>query len=431
MSDRAKKHESGSGRVRFLPADALKWQGRNAILRTVKFATEGQRGCKGKMIKRITGLVLALVLCGAWALSLCEIEDADVDHCFARAKAAGGAFVVASHGRIVYEHYYGEQHKARHIPVTDKTYFKCASVTKFVTGIGLLALMDAGILDPDTDISEYLGYEAGNPRYYPKQPVTLRHLMSHTSGINEEGSFSRQSSLLSDMIALDKKAEGNFRSVRPGEQYMYSNFGAGITGAIIESVTGMDVYSFMREFLFAPLGIDAAYNAVQLSEPDYIVATYHADGSLYQAPSYMLRQPYEEWPDPDRHYRITVGSLMIRPRDLCRLGIAACGDGTLDGIRVLSQTALERMRTPQSEETTGITDKSPYSFFCIHEDSLFEGRTVYGHQGTNDGIVCNLYFEPESELVLCVMTNGCAAVREDGIMSLTRRLAQLAQEYLE
>ena len=372
----------------------------------------------------VTVLLLVLKISGVSAEA--TTMDEQVDQAFRMARAVGGAFVVAKDGRIVYERYYGEQQKSMHIAVTEKTYFKCASVTKFVTGIGLMRMMDQGILKPDEDISTYLGYPVGNPRY-PGKPVTLRHLMSHTSGINEEGSFSRKSSILSDMIALDKKAKSNFREVAPGEQYRYSNFGAGITGAIIEAVTGEDVSTFMRHYLFAPLGIDAAYTATQIQEPDYIAATYHRDGELYQAPSYMLRQEYLAQADPDHHYRITVGSLLIRPRDLTRLGIAACGDGTVDGVRVLSPAALRAMRMPQSPETTGITEDSPYSFFCIRQDTVLTDRRVYGHQGTSEGIVCNLYFEPESQLVLCVMSNGCDTVRDDGVMTLTRRLASIAE----
>ena len=374
-------------------------------------------------------LLMFCILCGMIAGSFAEGESLDeqVDRAFRNARAVGGAFVVAQKGQIVYERYYGVQQKTTGVPVTEKTYFKCASVTKFVTGIGLQRMMDAGILDPDADISRYLGYAVGNPRY-PNTPITLRHLMSHTSGINEDASFTKKSSLLSDMLALDKKARANFREVEPGKQYKYSNFGAGVTGAIVEAVTGMDVSSFMREFLFEPFGIDAAYSATQLREPEYIVATYHQDGDLLHAPSYMLSQEYDATANPDEHYRITVGSLLIRPRDLARLGIAVCGDGTLDGRRVLSEEALMRMRQEQSPETTGITSKSPYSFFCIRQDGVLKNHRVYGHQGTSEGIVCNLYFEPETETVFCVMTNGCRTVRDQGVMSLTRRLCALAEE---
>ena len=379
-------------------------------------------------MKKIVSIMLALAMIFSLALAAAEESmDERVDRIFRDTKAVGGAFLVAQNGEIVYEHYYGVQQKTTGVPVTEKSYFRCASVTKLVTGIGLMKMMDDGMLEPDEDISTYLGYAVGNPRY-PDTPVTLRMLMSHTAGLNENSSYSSKSSKLSNMIALDQKAKANFKDVRPGSEYAYSNFGAGITGAIIESVTGQDVSSFMREYLFEPLGIDAAYTATQLEEPEYLTATYHKDGSLYIAPSYALRQNYDAQATPDTHYRVTVGSLLIRPRDLTRLGIALCGDGTVDGVRVLSEDAIAMMRQEQSEETTGITSDSPYSFFTIRQDTLLEGRRVYGHQGTDEGIVCNLYVEPESQTVFCVMTNGCKTKREDGIMRLTRRLCAIAEE---
>ena len=90
--------------------------------------------------------------------------------------------------------------------------------------------------------------------------------------------------------------------------------------------------------------------------------------------------------------------------------------------------AIAAMRQEHSLQTDGITAESPYTFFTIRQDTLFEGRRVYGHQGTDEGVVCNLYVEPESELVIVVMSNGCKTVRDDGIMRMTRRLAALAEE---
>lgn len=382
-------------------------------------------------MKRWLALCLALLLMPvcATAEGYGEALDEGVDRIFQISKAVGGAFVVARQGEIVYERYYGVQQKSTGVPVSEKSYFRCASVTKLVTGIGLMKMMDEGLLAPDEDISTYLGYTVRNPRYMDT-PVTLRMLMSHTSGINENSSYTRRSSLLSDMLDVTRKAKSNFRDVRPGATYTYSNFGAGITGAIVEAVTGEDVSTYMRHFLFEPLGIDAAYTVSQLAAQEDITATYHKDGSLYQSPAYMLRQAYSAVADPDTHYRTTIGSLLIRPRDLARLGIALAGDGTVDGVRVLSEEAVRAMRQEQSQETTGITSDSPYTFFTIRQDTLIEGKRVYGHQGTDEGIVCNLYVEPESELVFVVMTNGCNSTRDDGIMRITRRLVALALEQI-
>ena len=372
---------------------------------------------------------LMLVIPIAQAESAVDISAMDerVDAAFRGAKAVGGAFIVAKGHDIVYERYYGEQQKSSHIPVTEWTYFRCASVSKLVAGIGVMRLMEQGVLSPDGDISDYLGYKVRNPRYMDT-PITLRMLMSHTAGLNENSSYSRRASLLQDMLDVERKARSNFREVKPGATYTYSNFGAGVTGSIVESVTGMEFSQFMRQEVFGPLSIDAAYVPAQLDNPDDISASYYKDGSLNVSPSYLLRQEYDTDPNPDTHYRMVVGSLYIRARDLARLGIALCTDGTADGVRVLSEETLAMMRQEQSEETTGITHKSPYSFFTIRQDTLLTDRRVYGHQGTSEGIVCNLYYEPESQLTLVVVSNGCDTVRDDGIMRLTRRLAGYAEE---
>ena len=165
-------------------------------------------------MKKILCLCLVLALLPICGMAEIVSLDEQVDQIFRDAKTVGGAFLVARNGEIVYERYYGEQQKTTHVPVTEKSYFRCASVTKLVTGIGLMKMMDDGLLDPDEDISAYLGYAVGNPRY-PDTPITLRMLMSHTAGLNENSSYSSKSSKLSDMIALDKKGGFQFQRGAP------------------------------------------------------------------------------------------------------------------------------------------------------------------------------------------------------------------------
>ena len=162
-------------------------------------------------------LALLLLLTAAPAALSEELSmDEQVDKVFRDTKAVGGAFVVAQHGEIVYERYYGVQQKTTGVPVTEDSFFRCASVTKLVTGIGLMKMMDDGLLAPDEDISAYLGYTVRNPAYMDT-PITLRMLMSHTAGLNETGSYSSKSSKLRDMIDVERKARANFKSdVRPG-----------------------------------------------------------------------------------------------------------------------------------------------------------------------------------------------------------------------
>ena len=89
-------------------------------------------------------------------------------------RTIGGALVVTRGGEIVYERYYGYRDKANLIPVTEDTYFRIASVTKMVSGIGLLQLVEQGRAALDEDIGTYFGYEIRNT-YYPDVP---RHAAS-------------------------------------------------------------------------------------------------------------------------------------------------------------------------------------------------------------------------------------------------------------
>ena len=100
---------------------------------------------KGLRLKRIGCVCLLLALLSAVGAAGAQTLDEQVDRIFRDAKTVGGAFLVAQEGEIVYERYYGEQQKTTHVPVTEKSYFRCASVTKLVTGIGLMKMMDDGM----------------------------------------------------------------------------------------------------------------------------------------------------------------------------------------------------------------------------------------------------------------------------------------------
>lgn len=88
---------------------------------------------KSLRIKRIGCACLLLALLPVAAAAGAQTLDEQVDRIFRDAKTVGGAFLVAQEGEIVYERYYGEQQKTTHVPVTEKSYFRCASVTKLVT----------------------------------------------------------------------------------------------------------------------------------------------------------------------------------------------------------------------------------------------------------------------------------------------------------
>ena len=379
-------------------------------------------------MKRILALVLALAL--ACAATSALAESPSLDEQFAKLlrghKATGAVICVAKDGEIVYEYNYGYADKRSKEKVNEDTYFRIASVTKLVTGIHVMQLVEQGKLDLDTSIGDYLGYTVKN-LYWPDTPVTLRHLMSHTSSLRPYGGYSSSRKLLSDLLNAEYRRRGNWYDYAPGSKYDYSNFGAGIMGALIEAVTGKNLNTSVTDDLFSPLGIDAAYHATLLKEPEKIASVYTETGAMMKSRKVTLSEEWDGTVDPERHYRVTVGSLWIRGRDLCRLGIMLAQGGKLDGMTILQKETVEAMLADQKGQGY-VTCATPYGLCVNRVDNLLKDRMIYGHQGMTEGILCNLYFDPETQFVFALITNGSSTKMNDHIGKLARKTFALAWE---
>ena len=368
----------------------------------------------------LTCLLIPCALAGeAREIPLPEASDLDaaLTDIFPRFRTSGAVVVVAKAGEIVYHYDYGYACKQDKIPVTPQTYFRAASVTKLVSAIRMMQLVEVGLLDLDAPIGDYLGFEVRNT-LHKREPVTLRQLMTHTSSVSDSGGFSSNLPL-DAFLDASLKHNGNWHNRAPGGKYQYSNFGAGLMGSLMEAVTGKNVNDAVHEGVFDPLGIDAAYHISLLKEQDQAAYMYHSDGSLKKSPAAYLRESWDASVDPNRHYGLTYGSLWIRGDDLCRLGIALCEGGTVNGVNLLEPETVQLMMSSQKDQGS-VTVDSPYGL-CMHRvTTLLSDRMLYGHQGMSDGTLCNLYFDPQSRLVFVLITNGSSTKQSDYVANLTR-----------
>jgi CubicO group peptidase (beta-lactamase class C family) len=373
-------------------------------------------------MRKIAFLLMVVLMLSTLITANADDIDTQVDSIFKSHKTVGGSLVIALHGEIVYQRDYGFANKSQKTLVTPQTYFRIASVTKMISAIGIMQLVEQNKIDLDADISTYFGYEIEDP-YFPDISLTLRQAMSHTMPLNELGGYglSPGSRTIYDLLSKDNYYKNNFTKVKPGTEYRYSNFGAGLMGSIMEKVTQLSINQFMTESVFKPLNIDAAFSATLLSSPDDISAV-HENGRLKRAGSYYLKQPYDDTVDPENHYRTTVGSLWIRSRDIAKLAIALCGDGIVDGVRLLTQQSVEQMRMNQKDLGASVTGDSPYGLCTARVDDLIEGHMLYGHQGMASGTMCNVYYEPDTEFVFVLLTNGCSQNRDDRIGKLPKSM---------
>ena len=378
-----------------------------------------------KIAAFIISIILIISTVSAYAQSQEDIDE-EVTRIFKKWKTSGGILVIAKDGEIIYEKTYGFADKIAKEKISSDSYFRIASVSKLVTGCVAMKLMESGSLDIDKNIGEYLAdpaYKVANPMF-PKISITARMLMSHTSSIKADGGFSRGKAI-SEMLNVKKKKQSNFYKKKPGTYYKYSNYGVGTLGCMIEFITGQKLSIAAKQLFFNELGIDAAYSPVYLNNPELITTTYNKDGSIGLTRARKLREEYKKDIDVDHDYYEGYGHVYIKGKDLCKIGIMLCDGGVVDGKRILQEKTIQEMLSSQAGKG-GITIDSPYGL-CIHrEKTLIKGKIIYGHQGLLDGVLCNIYFDPETRFVFVMLTNGCKSDMNDHVGSLSRYMFDYA-----
>lgn len=375
--------------------------------------------------------ILTAILLLLPAISFAEDSaalDEAFDKIFKRYKTTGGVIVVAREGEIVYQRNYGYAHARSKEEVTDDTYFRIASVSKLVSAMHVMQLVEDGLLDLDTDISEYFGYTIRNSRY-KDVPITLRQLMTHTSSIDSEGGYTyKPEATVQELLSLESRRTSNYLEFAPGTKYVYSNFGAGVMGSLVELATGKNLNDSITERLFAPLEIDASYAPTLLKDPEKVTYLYSETGGVVKGRSKILADPWDETVNPELHYRLVPGKIWIKGRDLCRLGMVLCEGGTLDGQVLLQPETIAAMQEDQKGQP-GISCDSLYGLCVYREQLLLEDRLVYGHQGMSQGLVAGLFYEPQSGFVVAIITNGSDSRQDHRLTIINRKLFALAWEH--
>lgn len=347
--------------------------------------------------------------------TLAEIEanatldvQAKLAEVFKRYKTIGAVVCVVENGQVTHTFTYGTLDQEG-TPIEENTLFRVGSISKMVTAMGVMRLVEQGKLLLDGDLSDVLGFAVRNAQY-PNTPITLRQLMSHTTGLRDSSYYTM--AIEGTVMPLDSLFAGNdnpslfIKNVEAGTASNYSNFGGGLLGSLIERVTGETVDAYMAETIFAPLGITAAYQSALLpakatvsniyTVPSRAAATHVRDG-----------QPAKTVAKPQTDYLLTAGKLTISAPDLAKLVIALCDGGVAGDTRVLSENSVAQMLTAQNFEGSVVCESNRGLCMNILKDTGVEGRTLYGHGGKANGMLCAAYFDPTDRTGVVMLTNGC------------------------
>ncbi|MDO5021820.1 MAG: serine hydrolase domain-containing protein [Eubacteriales bacterium] len=382
--------------------------------------------------------LFAILLCMALVMPLFfnvaaeENWDERFKQVLRKHSTVGGAVAIVKEGKVVYEYYYGRQGK-KDVPVNANTKFHTASVAKMVTAIGVMQLVEQGLIDLDKDLSTYFNFPVGNPRY-KSTPVTLRQVMSHTSSINGDSSFGSKKHDLEWLLTPNRSTNKQWNNYAPGTQYQYANLNGGLLGSIIECLTNISADQYMKKHVFEPLEIEAAYNVSLIKDINTVSWLFKSNGDIIESAerTYKKSGYYKDTSDYKNHYYKTVGGLYISARDLARITYILCNDGTMDGVRILNKETVELMRINQGAvpNSSVTTDKSSYG---LNVDISVNDMTPvkwYGHQGVKEKFICNAYFCPELDASVVLLTNGCSKKKTNHVGNISRAVINTAYEFL-
>ena len=319
--------------------------------------------------------------------------DAVVPKLLDRFQVPGAAVAVIRSGEVVHARGYGLADAKAHVPMTSRTVLNAGSVSTPVTAWGVMTLVEDGHIQLDAPVNRYLRRLQITSDEYDADGVTVRRLLSHTSGLSR-GSYPGYAPG-ADVPDLAAALEGDessspgsgmlqeARVVRaPGSEFAYSGTAYGVLEVMIEDVTGQSFPAYMRKAVLARLGM----NRSAFGWPDSI--RQHA------------ATPHNVWSDaiPIRRFASdALGNLNVTAPDLGRW-LAATVDGPSGprGRGVLSPGTIDSMLTVNREEW-GIG---------YGVETLPDGAELWGHSGWNLGWMSRVHVDPETGHGLVVLTNA-------------------------
>ena len=287
-----------------------------------------------------------------------------------------GSILIAREGKVLFSKGYGMANHELDVPNTPQTKFRLGSITKQFTAMAILILQQQGKLDVHDRIKKYL---PDAPKAWDE--ITIEHLLTHTSGIyNYTESLEFLKTLpvrvtLKELIAKFKDKPLNFK---PGEKFSYSNSGYIVLGQIIETASGQNYPSFLKQAIFDPLA---------MNETGYDNATsilkHRASGYTRRLGIVLTNCDYIDMSIPH-----AAGALYSTILDLLKW------DQALYTEKLVPRKSLDAMFTPH---------KDNYGYGWLIDKKF--GQTRYQHGGGIMGFVTIIERYPDDKLLVVALSN--------------------------
>ena len=303
-------------------------------------------------------------------------------------------------------------------PVTPQTCMRTASVTKLVMSFVVMHLVEIGWLDLDEDIGVALGMPVRSP-HHPDVPITLRMLLTHTSGICDEGSYGTRG-MQADCTLPELLADPqNWTKERPGGVFRYSNLGAGVAGVVCECVADAPFDCLLQNAVAIPLDIRISCRPGVIDPPQDLADGYSVRGILpprlrYDAAALIRAGAQIPAHDPMKRFLVTAGRIITDSRGMGRLVRLLASDGAVDGVHILRKESLDEIRSLQ--DGRGGVARCGRGLNTAFLPGVFPGFSPVGHQGEAYGMCAELFADPQRQCGVGLMTSGVRLVKSPPLM---------------
>ncbi len=340
--------------------------------------------------------------------------DAAIEGAIAQTNCPGAVLWVERHG-TAYHRAYGHRAVVPVVePMTEDTIFDAASLTKVVAcAPAIMLLIERGLVELDAPVSRYLPEFVGEGR----EAVTIRHLLTHTSGLRPDISLKPD---WSGRDAALKLCLAEKLTAKPGERFIYSDTGPILLGEVVRRLTGKDLDAFVAAEVFGPLRmVDTGFNPPE-AKRSRIAPTEVEDGVPWRG---VVHDPRA------RRMGGVAGhaGLFTTAADLVRFSRMLLNEGELDGVRVFRPETVRLMTTVQSPPGVAVRRGLGWDI-----DSGYAGQRGeifpiggYGHTGWTG---TSLWIDPFSGTFVILLTNRNHPTEAGNVIPLRRRVGTLAAQ---
>jgi len=352
-----------------------------------------------------------------------EKAEAGIRDIMQQHEVVGLSVAVVKNNKIIYHHSFGIKDVESNQPLTDECIFRIASISKSFSATSIMQLAEAKKLSLNDDISKLIGFKVRNPKY-PDKIITLRMVLSHRSGINDnQGYFTL------DVINPDKNPDWAkcYNDYEPGTGYMYCNLNYNMIGTIIEKISGERFDQYVKHHILDPLGLYGGY-CVDSLDSSRFATIYEYDDSLKKFnPSPAAYAPRrEQIANYVMGYSTPIfsptGGMKMSATDLAKYMTLHMNYGRYKGKKIISKKNAKKMQTK-------LSDAEGYGLAIGTFDNLITGKTLKGHTGSAYGLYSGMFFQPKEKFGIVVISNGCKPGYTDGINTVIRKTANCLYDH--